>query len=124
MVLYSSTLQASWENASRLAVAYRAEAPSRLSISDPNRVWVSADVHQSSTSHARSGWVQEVKSIQAVPVEATEWSTVPSSCLVPGTTVKSHRPLISGADTIRLLYALRSAMPIGVSPRRKRLTKS
>ena len=75
-------------------------------------------------SQAASGFLAPVIIMADTPVPGAEWSTVPSSRIVPGTTVKSQRPRISGAKTVSWLNRVKSAMATGISPVRNRLTKS
>ena len=69
----------------------------------PYCVCVSAEVHHFKNSHASSGYSVSAIIMLASPVQATEWSTLPSGCTVPGICVKPQSPAISGADTAKLL---------------------
>ena len=52
------------------------------------------------------------------------WLTVPSACVVPGSTAIFHRPSISGAETVSWLPNTKSLITIGASPVRNRVSRS
>ena len=76
-----------------------------LSISRPNRSCASALTHHFTNSQAfclvLSSFVATI--MQHRPSVCAVRSMAPSSFIVPGKSVKSHRPRISGADTISVL---------------------
>ena len=65
----------------------------------PYATWVSVEENQRTNFHAFSLFATLLKIMAALPEELLAWEMVPSSFSVPGTVVKSHRPLISGEAT-------------------------